>query len=112
MFVDNDRFQFCSRRVTTLFYWCVCDLYGLVSFVQTHCRKCGAASDSGEVGSTREASGPKKGRDRDAMFKAVVAKQRTMIKDLQQHRRISDAKLQVTLLTSKIRATEAALVAR
>ena len=38
-FVDDDRFQFCDSRIANLFFWCMCDLHGLVTFVQQNCKK-------------------------------------------------------------------------
>ena len=52
-FVDDDRFQFCDSRIANLFFWCMCDLHGLVTFVQQNCKKAGISSNSGGIPSAR-----------------------------------------------------------
>ena len=109
MFVDNDQFNFCKNRLTTLFFWCMIDLIGMVTFVQQHCKKVGLSSDSGSIPAARDTTTSTGIRvhGRDTMVKAMISDQREMMDGFTHQQRVADTESQLILLNNQIRSARA-----
>ena len=109
-FVDDDRFQYCGNRLPTLFFWCMTDLNGLVTFVQSHSKKCGVSSDSGDIQSTRypgrsstSGFGPRlRTQGKDALVNAMLDNTREMMHNFQHQQTKSDVKQQIIQLQDQL----------
>lgn len=105
MFVDDDRFQFCDKRLALLFFWGMLDLCGLVTFIQQHCKKCGVSSDKDVMSSARSSGINKttKAKGNAALVKALMSQQADMIGELQHQQKVEAAETNLLLLNDQIR---------
>ena len=93
----------------------MCDLHGLVTFVQQNCKKAGISSNSGGIPSARNMPGSgtgKRGKGKDAAFTAAVADMRMLMEDQCDQQLITDTENQLILLSGEVRKAESEVSTR
>ena len=102
--VDDNCFSFCYSRISTLFFWCMLDLIGMVTFIKSNSEECGVSSHSREVDETsgRSAVSGSCSKGRNTLMHSMMTQQRDMMSKFQGQMEKPDVANHVLLLRDQV----------